>query len=272
MSDSPKLDQQPREIQPDIPVNHELRNWRGVYLHRTKADRAIPVLFRGLWSVGFSHLSNVNKPMKPSGFSPVQEEEGWEWISVYDSDDKNIPWRDVNSSWGENVTFVVKKLPYKTKESTAERKMIAEKLIKWRVAPRDLVALWVSDTMLDQSVGNFVETDIGVEGMERIYRQFLQLSRLDKDWNEKMIKASNEASKKANEKYRGASYQIIGEIVKTETTKLLIIEWLNSRYQITRDSKMTDLLKRLEEDSGVKIYMVMGDGDTKKTMPIHDIT
>ena len=70
-----------REIQPIIPANRELKDWRGVYLHYSKADRAIPILFRGLWSVSFSHLRGVNIPMEPSGFSPVQEEEGWEWIS-----------------------------------------------------------------------------------------------------------------------------------------------------------------------------------------------
>ena len=86
-----------------------------------------------------------------------------------------------------------------------------------------------------------------------------------------MIKAGDEAIKKTNEKYRGASYQIIGEIARTEKTKMLIVQWLSDKYQITRDSKMTDLLKKLEEDSGVKIYMVMRDGDTRKTIPIHDV-
>lgn len=258
-----------RELQPVIPENGKMRSWKHVYFHYTKADRAIPILFRGLWSVSFSRLRGVSQPIETSGFSPTQQEEGWEWISVYDSDDRFMytHWQEVKPI-GENVTVVLKKLPFKTKESTAERKRLGEKLVKWRVAPRDIVAVWVSDSIIDKPISEFVKWEISKESLGRLYKQFNQLARRDDRWSQIMTSASERATQRASKKYQGANYQIIGEIAKSMMVKSLIYEWIREKYQLNPEDSAGQLLRKLQDDSGVKIFVVKKEEDITKTFPL----
>lgn len=246
----------PRE-DPIIPESGNIKDWKHVYFHSTRFDRLIPALYSGVWSVAFGSHHRVKQPIKPGGFSPVQEEVGWDWISVYDADHLN---RDSDIlPGGEDVTLVLRKLPSRSKPAIAERKLPGEHLVHWRISPRNIVALWVNGETVDKRIEEFFNDDVSQETFDNARIYFERLSRIDPSWRERMIQISKEEYEKAKARYPVGSIWV-GERTKQTTNRALVAEWLKQEYQVDpTENTITDLLKKIEAKTGVKTYKVAID-------------
>lgn len=257
---------------PIIPPTGEIKDWKHVYFHSSTFGSAIPILNQGIWSVAFSRL--VGQPIEPSGFSPVQEEIGWDKISVFDGDDPQIPYDGYRILPGQrNVTFVLRKMPHKSSPVEAERKLPGEHSIQWRIAPRDIVALWVNKDILDLPLTEFLDRNIAPDMYERLRALFNRLTRNSPKLREKMVRIGNEELAKANERYTSAYWKMIGEIAKENQTKSFAREWIADNYHIdTTTQKVVDLLKALEESHGIRIYSVNTNESQKRAIPVTEST
>ncbi|HYD35502.1 MAG TPA: hypothetical protein VD999_05520 [Vitreimonas sp.] len=251
-----------RYPQPVLPQDGKVE-WGNIFSHYTTSASILQILSLGILSKKLA--SRAYLPYFHFNIPKVQEAEGYEWISVSHINENGEGIQEKMKA--SSLMVLTRKLIRKSRPAQSEEAFSDEWLVKNRIAPRDLVAVWLSEAYYHRKIGQIVMANMQ---KEQVLPWIDFVIKNDSRWQKRIEKLRKHYLDKLN---RSIMFQ--GEaqsVIDAELNEIIFIQfvrhWLSAYLNFdATEVRVSDVVAKLLPQLSIPIYIIIKN-ETEEHQPV----